>query len=134
MSTRARFRDFLSESLETLAREMPDAYGALCRKLDEREVAIRIGRERVGVVFSKEKAVVRRSSKQAAIEVTTSRAAILDLIDANTTMIEAVLGERLGLRGSLGELARFHDGLAFYLHGAMRAPSFPGILRRYRHA
>ncbi len=62
----------------------------------------------------------------------TTRAVILDLVDARAGLVEAILDDRLGLRGALPELARFHDGLMLYLHGAMRAPSFPGLLRRYR--
>jgi hypothetical protein len=61
-----------------------------------------------------------------------TRATILGVIDGETTARRAVLDERLLMRGRLDDVVAFHDALVAYVHGAVRAPSFPRLLRAYR--
>jgi hypothetical protein len=67
-----------------------------------------------------------------AIDVRTTRATVLALIDAELSLVDAVLADHLSLRGALPDLLAFHEGLTTYVHGAVRAPSFPALLAAYR--
>lgn len=133
MSTEGRFGEFLRESFAALAGEMPELYRRLCATLAPRQVRLQVGAEDIGLEFAADRVRFVACGPAPAVELRTTRAVILDLVDARTALVEAVLDDRLGFRGALPELACFHDGLMLYLHGAMRAPSFPGLLRRYRH-
>jgi hypothetical protein len=54
------------------------------------------------------------------------------LIDARLTLLDAVLSDALAMTGAPDDLLAFHDGLIAYVHGAVRAPSFPALLSAYR--
>ncbi len=129
-----RFRDFLADSFVALRREMPPAYVALCRCLARREVVLTVDGESVPVEFERERAVLLPAAVAPVIDVRTTRAAILDLVDAHLRLDDAVMTDRLHLRGSPDDLLRFHDGLLAYLHGALRAPSFARLLQSFRAA
>jgi len=137
-STETSFAAFLRESFDVLRAEMPDLHALMCQRLAPSRVELRVGDELVGLAFSENDVVFRlgaprANARSADIEVRTTRQTILELVDAETTMLDSVTAETLFFGGALGELARFYDGLMIYLHGAMRAPSFPNILRRFRH-
>jgi hypothetical protein len=77
---------------------------------------------------------VTAEARAPAVECRTTRRAILDLVDARTTLMAAVVADRVWLRGSVEDLLAFHDGLMVYLGGAVRSPSFPWLLRQFRAA
>lgn len=132
--TRSGFGTFLGESLRILAREVPEAYREMCRALVGREVGLQVDDSTVAVLYESERAVLLHEPRRPTVDVRTSRDAILALIDARTSFIDAALEEALDLRGTPGDLLAFLDGLTAYLHGSVRAPSFPALLRRYRIA
>ena len=129
-----RFADFLATSLQALDRELPQAYALLCTHLAGQQLAIEVDGEMVGLSFAGGRARLLARAAPATVHVVTSRALIFDLIDARCTLLQAVLSDRLLVRGAPQELLAFHDGLLAYLHGAVRAPSFPPLLRAYRSA
>ena len=104
----------------------------MCRRLASRGVALRVDEERVAVVFTRDEARIVADGDPCAVEVRTSRTAVLRVIDARDTLMSAVLGDRLVLRGAPRDVLAFHDGLMAYVHGAVRARSFPGLLRQFR--
>jgi len=118
----------------------------MCRTLAPRAVRIALDGEVVTVACTPERATLLDASDapdvldalDAAdapdVEVRTSRAAIVALIDARSTLVESVLADRVELRGKLDDLVAFHDGLVVYLHGAVRAPSFPALLLLFRRS
>ena len=53
------------------------------------------------------------------------------LLAGGTTVRDALLEDRLRVRGTTASLLRLTDGLAAYLHGAVRSPSFPALLHRF---
>lgn len=128
------FAFFLGRSLDALARELPAIYLTMCATLAPREVSIRVDGELVSVLCGADQARLLAVPEQPAVEVVTSRAAIVDLIDARSTLVESVLADRVRLRGKLDDLVAFHDGLIVYLHGAVRGPSFPDLLRQFRRS
>ncbi len=128
------FAEFLSESFDLLKSEVPQAHAELCRRLAPHEVHLRVDDEDVAVRFESTRARFLPAPCAASVGVETSRDTILALVDAETTLEDAVLDGPLVLRGHCDDLLAFHDGLVAYVHGAVRAPSFPGLLRRFRHA
>lgn len=104
----------------------------MCQALAPREVLIEVDREPVAVVCASTSAQVVATPTAPVVECRTTREAILDLIDAKTTLLDAVTSERVWLRGSPEDLLAFHDGLMIYLGGAVRSPSFPALLRAFR--
>jgi hypothetical protein len=130
----ARFVDFLAASLELLECECPQAYAAMCGALADRTLRLEVDGEPVSVVFTSRRAAIVAALGRFSVEVRTSRQTILDLTDAKKPLLDAVLDESLELRGDASELLAFLDGLRAYLHGAVRAPSFAPLLRRFRLA
>lgn len=128
----ASFASFLTRSLELLARELPWVYTLLCAALSPREVSIEVDGEISAVFCSTTSLRVTQRPEAPVVECRTSRAAIVDLIDARLTLVQAVVEDRVWLRGDVDELLAFHDGLMIFLGGAVRSPSFPGLLREFR--
>jgi hypothetical protein len=129
-----RFADFLADSFAALEHEMPQAYAALCAAIAPREVLLAVDDETVGLAFAPTGVRFLRAPRTPRVEVRTGKTAILRVLDAEATLMDAVLDETLFLRGATDDLLAFHDGLLSYVHGAVRAPSFPSLLRAYRGA
>ncbi len=127
------FRAFLADSFAILTREMAPAYAELCRRMQPHEALLVVGGESVAVRFTPDRAELLPRSNSPSVEVRTERDVILDLVDARSSLHQAIMSERLLLFGSPDDLLRFHDGLNAYLHGAVRAPSFPQLLQGFRH-
>ena len=131
----ASFAAFLARSLTLLARELPWGYAAMSRALGRRTVTIEVDGEPCGVLC--DGASVRLAGLatiQPDVECRTTRRAIHDLVDARTTLAEAVVEDRVFLRGDVDDLLAFHDGLMGYLGGAVRSPGFVWLLREFRAA
>jgi hypothetical protein len=64
----------------------------------------------------------------AGTRIATSRAAILDVLDARIGLAEAVEAGAVAVLGSLDDVQRAHDTMLAYVHAAIRAPSQPGLL------
>jgi hypothetical protein len=125
------FASFLATSFELLEREMPAVYGLMCECLASRRVILSVDRESVTLAFSRRR-VCFVDAETAEVHVSTTSRSVLRVIDAETNLIEAVLDGELYVRGKLDDLVVFHDALTAYVHGAVRAPSFPQLLREYR--
>jgi hypothetical protein len=128
----ASFASFLARSLTLLERELPWGYAAVCRALGEREVLIEVDGEKTPVMATGSVLRVERSSRAPVVECRTSRRAIVDLVDGKMTLVEAVESELVWLSGTVDDLLAFHDGLMAYLGGAVRSPSFVGLLGEFR--
>lgn len=128
------FTAFLATAFATLERELPWAYVGVARRLAPRAVRLEVDGELVGLRFSSGAVAFEPDVVDPAITVRTDRAAILAVIDAEASLLSAVLDERLHLQGTPDDLLAFHDGLVLWVHGAVRAPSFPALLRRFRAA
>jgi hypothetical protein len=130
-----RFGRFLERSFALLRAARPDIYAECCRRLAPRRVRLRVDGRVLHLRFSAAEAVFGDDAPRdtrVAIDVDTTTAAILQVIDAEASLLDAVLDGRLELRGGVDDLLAFHDGLMTYVHGAVRAPSFPRLLRDFR--
>ena len=62
----------------------------------------------------------------------TTRREIVALAEAERSLVSSVLLGETVLRGRVEDLAAFHDGLLEFLRGAVRSPSFPGLMDAFR--
>lgn len=123
---------FIGASFVAMREELPEAYFLMCRKLAGLTATLRIDDERIGLVFDRRAVRVGRRHRQADVRVRTSRRAILDILDARTTLQAAVDDGSLQLWGSIANLEAFHDALLIYVRGAVRSPGFGPLLARFR--
>lgn len=139
-----RFAACLRLSLGTLRLECPEAYQRVCDCLAPLTVALTLDGDSVTLAFHPVLIRVvpasgptarrngRRAGTQPDVQASTSRCTILDLLEARSTIEDAILSDAIMLRGRVGDLARFYDALLYYVCGAVRCPSFPAILAGYR--
>ena len=118
----------LRRSVEHLADEVPDSYRLVLDSLGPLVVELDIDGELFSLRGGRRLEVSDGAAGVAGARVTTSRAAILDLLDANVGLGEAVQAGTVGVRGSLDDILRAYDTLLAYLHATVRAPSQPGLL------
>lgn len=128
----AGLAEYVAGSLRVLRAEMPGAYRLLCGMLAPREVLIVVDGEQVPLRFAASEARVLDRPQEPRVLARTSRRAILDVVDARMSLQEAVDAGVLLLEGTAEDLSRFHEGLLTYVRGAVRCPSFPSILDRFR--
>lgn len=120
----------LRRSLEHLAQEVPDSYHHLVAQLGP--LVVEVDGELFSVRGSRRLEVADGAAVEAGARVTTSRAAIVDVLEADVTLGEAVQAGHVDVRGSLDDVVRAHDALIAYAHAAVRAPSIPGFLALLR--
>jgi hypothetical protein len=128
------FESLLQRSLDALERERPDVAARLAATLAPLDVSIEVDDEALGVRAVAARVEVTPAPSRAHVHVVTDRRTILALVDGDLSLVDAVIRDQLSLRGAVADLARFHDALWVYLQGAVRAPSFPQLLRAYRGA
>lgn len=127
-----RVSSLLRRSVEHLADEVPDSYRLLLARLGPMVVELDVD----GEVFSLRGGDLLRVSDGAApmagARINTSRAAILDLLDARVGLGEAVDAGAVGVQGAVDDVQRAHDTMLAYVHAAVRAPSQPALLSALR--
>lgn len=128
------FAGFLARSLSALRRDLPWIHARLCARLAPRQMRIEVGGEVLGLRCREDEILVIEPPGAPDVEARTDRAAILDLVDARLSLLDALLEERLVVKGAIGDVIAFHDGLLIYLHGAVRDRAFPALLRELRRS
>ena len=122
----------LRRSAEHLADEVPDSYRLVLETLGPLLVEIDVDSELFSLRGGRRLEVSEGAASTAGARITTSRGAILDLLDARVGLDEAVQVGAVGVRGSLDDILRAHDTLLAYVHAAIRAPSQPALMRALR--
>ena len=123
---------FLERCLDAIAKEAPVAYRLVVRALGGRAIAITIGEEIATLAMaSGEHRIARDAGSGCAVELALTDAVISRLLEGRCTVLDAVLGGDLVLRGSADDLAALHDALLAFIHGAVRSPSTPSLLESY---
>jgi hypothetical protein len=122
----------LRRSVGHLADEVPDSYRLVLEALGPLLVEVDVDGELFALRGGHRLEVSEGAAGVAGARITTSRAAILDLLDAKVGLDEAVQVGTVGVRGSLDDILRAHDTLLAYVHAAVRAPSQPGLLSALR--
>lgn len=125
------FADALRTSLALLRRECPTAWRRMCARLGRRALTIRVDGVAVDVAGHHVHVEVGAPA-QPIVEVETSRAAIVALADGRDDLLDALLAERVVIRGGVADVHALYEGLVDYVRGAIRSPSFPQLLARFR--
>lgn len=135
-ATSGAVAELLAESLKVLAEEVPAAHERMCARLAGKAVQIHVDEERFVVEIDEGGAGARivRAGEGLAAEalIETSKRAIADVIDARCSLAEAVLAGDVNAVAPLHRLVDILAGLSTYVHGAVRCPSFPRLLERFR--
>jgi hypothetical protein len=124
---------YLERCLDALEAEVPVAHGLVVRALTGRAVAIDIEGDRVTLAMASGRHCLTRGvDAGCAVELALTEAVIGRLLDARCTVLDAVLGGEVVLRGAAEDLAALHDALLAFVHGAIRSPTAPRLLESYR--
>lgn len=122
----------LRQSVGHLAAEVPDSYRLMLDTLRELEVNLEVNGEYLHVSGGRRLEVYDGAGDDAGVTITTTRAAMLDVLDANVGLREAVEAGTVSIRGSLDDVLRAYDTIIAYVHAAVRAPSQPELLMALR--
>jgi hypothetical protein len=123
----------LRRSVEHLANEVPGSYSRVLEALGPLVVELDVDGELFSLRGGRRLEVSDGAASTAGARIVTSRATILDVLDARVGLGEAVEAGRVGVRGSLDDVLRVHDALIAYVHAAVRAPSQPELLTALRN-
>jgi hypothetical protein len=126
------FAGFVGAALQALSAHQPGAYLALCQRMVGRRVRVTVDGESVLLDFRGGRVDLRAEDAPADVRIATARAVILEVLDGGVTLGEAVTAGRLHVRGEAVSLLHGLDALRLFVHGAVRSPSFPELLRRFR--
>ncbi len=124
----------LARSFALLAREQPQTYGRFLLHLAGLTLALKIDAEHFTVAFTRAGVGLRAVDGQEHITVRTCRQTILEVLDDQHTLAEAIISSAVEVVGPLEFLLRAHEGLICYVHGAVRCASFPPLLQHLRSA
>jgi hypothetical protein len=122
----------LRRSVEHLADEVPDSYGLVLERLGPMVVELDVDGELFSLRGGRRLEVSDGATEEAGTRIATSRAAMLDVLDAKVGLGQAVETGTVAIRGTLDDVQRAHDTLLAYVHAAVRAPSQPGLLAALR--
>jgi hypothetical protein len=124
----------LRRSVEHLADEVPGSYRLVLQELGPMVVELDVDGELFSLRGGHRIEVADGGADKAGARIATSRAAILDVLDAKVGLEEAVEMGTVCVQGSLDNILRAHETLLAYVHAAVRAPSQPGLLAALRTA
>lgn len=127
-----RISALLRRSVEHLEDEVPESYRLLINRLGPMVVELDVDGELFSLRGGHRLEVADGAEESAHTRIATSRAAILDVLDAKTALGEAVETGTVSVRGTLDDVQRAHDALLAYVHASVRAPSQPGLLAALR--
>lgn len=129
---RIPFRGWVDRGLRTLEGELPWAYLRMAAALGAREVALTVDDEEATVESDGKTVWLRDEPRAPSVTLRTTRREIVALAEAERSLVSSVLLGETVLRGRVEDLAAFHDGLLEFLRGAVRSPSFPGLMDAFR--
>jgi len=126
------FFRFLDGALRTLAIEVPRAHGEVSRNLRGLPVLItvdRVSRQLEMTAGGHDLHVPREG--EAPLRLCTTRSAIVDLLNARTTLLESVRNDHFSLQGKTEHLVRLEAGLFAFVQGAARSQQVGVLLADY---
>jgi hypothetical protein len=127
------FFDYLGRSLEVLEAGMPSAYQAVCAAAGELSARL-IANGRVRVLSFQGRVPVLEQDRAADVEVVFDNQVLLELIDGEISLEDALFLDRLQIRGLPAAVERLHTALMLYLNGAVRVSGCLALLRCFREA
>lgn len=122
----------LGRAFAVLHAEAPVHAELLCEALARLAVHALIGAERLAPGVRGGRLVVAAPAGRADVTLCTSLPAMLALLEARQTLVEAVTRGELDVRGAAGALDAAADAFTTFLHGLVRAPSSAHLLDELR--
>lgn len=129
-----RISSLLRRSVDHLSDEVPDSYRRTVNTLGSLVVALDVDTEQFSLRGGDRLVVTDGEPVSADVRITTSRAAILDVLDADVPLPEAIDKGSVIVLGSMNDVVRVHDTLCAYVHAAVRAPTQAELLDTLRAA
>lgn len=129
-----RVSSLLRRSVGHLVEEVPESHRLTLEALGPLVVALDVDGEHFSLTGGRHLVVADGELASARVRITTSRAIIVDILDARVGLQDAVQASTVAVRGSLDDVLRVHDTLRAYVHAAVRAPSQVGLLDALRAA
>ncbi|MBU9764824.1 SCP-2 sterol transfer family protein [Mycobacterium sp. TNTM28] len=126
-----RVSSLLRRSIEHLADEGPAGYRLVADRLGPLVVEIDVDHE-IFCLSGGDALKVLDGPAAAGVRICTSRAAILEILDARVQLADAVETDLLCVRGTLDAVLRAHDTLLAYVHAVVRSPAHPDLLAALR--
>lgn len=123
-----RVSSLLRRSVNRLADEVPDAYRIVVDRLGSLGVRFDVDGEVFFLSGGVDLAVRDGAASEVGVQIATTRAAMLDVIDAHVGLAQAIEAGMVRVIGSLDDVQRAHDTLHAYVHAAVRASSHRGLL------
>ena len=136
--TPAGVADLLRRSLVHLAEQVPASHRHLVAELGSLQIevtSVDVGADPATFTVRGDGPRIVVADGPAAApgtRIATSRATILDIIDAEVGLADAVESGRLHVHGPLDDVVHALDALLAYVHAAVRAPAAPGLLAALR--
>lgn len=127
-----RISSLLRRSVGHLEDEVPESCRLLRTALGPMVVEIDVDGEIFALRGGSRITVTDGPAPDARTRISSSRAAILDLLDARVALTQAVEAGLVSVRGSLDDVQRAHEALMAYLHATVRAPAQPALLGELR--
>ena len=121
----------LLQSFACLEREAPEASEALKQATGSLRARLTSGGEARVVAVQDGTWRLSEAAGSADVEIGFDRAVVIDLAEARLALEEALIADRLTVKGAVGAVERLNDALGFYLEGLMRAPGSAAIYRSY---
>ena len=125
---------FLDRSLRILAEEAPEA---LRRMLEEgRDLRLRIDAPaaRATAWISPRGVEIYEAPGEIDVFISFDERVIVELAEGEISLNDALLEDRLELRGPVESLERLHAAMTCYIKGAARSPGLSRLLADYRDA
>lgn len=127
------FLSFVDRSIAFLAQDVPEAYAAVLDVAAGLTIGIRT-KTTQGTVWITDRTIeVFGPLDDHDIEVQIDEKVVVDLLDGDISLKEAINSDRLFLIGSNRNLEKLHAGLNFYIRGAIRSHSMQELLEEYRN-
>jgi len=125
------FGEYLTRALAALAREAPVHFAAMSAALDGRAALVRIGSAAPVRVCLAGAPPWVTSGSDGRVEVSLSPSDLGAFLRGELTIEEGLDADRVAIRGALEDVAGFLDGLACWLHGALRCPPLASLHAEY---
>jgi hypothetical protein len=129
----ATFAGFVRRALDAIQPEVPWAHEGLRRALAGWTTLLVVDGEPATIRAGSPSGIAVAAERNAAdVVCTTTSRTIIDLISGRETLLDAVVSDRLELIGGIDALLTWHEMLQLFLHGAVRARAFEGLLGEFR--
>ncbi len=111
----------LDDAFTCLATEHAAAHAHVRDSLGARRILARVDHEDISIELAESTTTVR---------VRTNVATLCDVLNGDLEVIDAVLADRLEVIGSADDLVALGEAMIWFVEGAMRCVSIPGLIER----